>query len=489
MAGDARAQFVDGLRVTADHLQHLQDRLREAVLDVRRTIGLGRIGWGLRSTLGAGGVSVEAGVAFASSGVRLSLDTPVSLSVPGGSGPFRVVLRAVESDRQALRVAGTPTYFNLVTTAGVEADDGGPVGPDGLVIARIATVEGAPVLTQDPKLFAAAGHHAHTGGFSQDAEGRWHYDGPAVEGPPGPEGPQGPTGPEGPRGPQGQPGRDGLPGAAGDPGPQGLPGAKGDPGPPGPPGLPGERGPEGPPGPRGEAGRDGAPGQPGPQGLQGPPGERGPQGLQGPPGQQGLQGLQGSQGLPGRQGDPGPPGPMGPPGPTGPQGLPGIQGVPGPQGPPGRGIDEKWGFVSDIGWPHDGRVRAADAMGLLRGIKVGFSKPFHPLVRERSPQAVQIWLEPAGAVSNTAQSSPRQILAFHGKLGYDVQSLVWSLTDDETAVLRLLQAGGRVMIRIHCGVLGDVDSRAFSSAAIVLARWETLPVPGGIFESWFFTTE
>ena len=55
MAEDARTIFVDGLRVTADHLQHMQDRLREAVADLRRTVGLGRVAWGLRAELGEGG--------------------------------------------------------------------------------------------------------------------------------------------------------------------------------------------------------------------------------------------------------------------------------------------------------------------------------------------------------------------------------------------------------------------------------------------------
>ena len=50
MANDARTQFIDGLRVTSEHLQHLQDRLREAVRDVRTSIGLRKVAWGLRVT-------------------------------------------------------------------------------------------------------------------------------------------------------------------------------------------------------------------------------------------------------------------------------------------------------------------------------------------------------------------------------------------------------------------------------------------------------
>jgi hypothetical protein len=120
---------------------------------------------------------------------------------------------------------------------------------------------------------------------------------------------------------------------------------------------------------------------------------------------------------------------------------------------------------------------------------MAFSKPFHPLVRETAPQSVQVWFEPAGGASATAQSAPRQVMTLHGKLSYDLRSLAWELVDDDAVVTRLFVAGGRVIIRVHCGVLGDEDGRAFSSAQTALARWETLPVPGGIFESWFFTTE
>ena len=44
MADDPRTEFRDGMRVTSDDMRHMQDRLREAVLDIRRTIGLGKIG-------------------------------------------------------------------------------------------------------------------------------------------------------------------------------------------------------------------------------------------------------------------------------------------------------------------------------------------------------------------------------------------------------------------------------------------------------------
>jgi hypothetical protein len=480
MADDARTQFVDGLRVTADHLQHMQDRLREAVLDVRRAIGLGHVGWGLRATLGDGTVAIDPGVAFAPSGVRLNLDTAVSLPLPNGAPPFRIVLRAIQSDRQALRVGNSPTYFTLVTTPAVEADNDSPAGPDALVIGKIATAGNALSLTQDPKLFAAAGHHTHTGQFLQDADGRWHYDGPAVQGPQGPPGPQGPAGPEGPQGPTGPPGQTGAPGAAGLAGPEGARGPQGEPGAAGAVGLPGDRGPagpqgatgpQGPPGVQGETGAQGIQGAPGPQGQTGPAGTAGATGATGQPGPQGVPGAQGPQGVPG------------PPGPAGPQGQPGPQGI---QGVPGQGIDDKWGVISKINWPHEGSVRAPAALTLLKELRVGFSKPLNPRVREFSPQTVQVWLETFPRVATTGQVTPSPILTLHGRLAYEAEGLVWTLMDAETAVTAQLQAGARVNVRVHCGVIGDVDGRAFSAAQKVLAEWETLPVPGGIFESWFF---
>ena len=115
MAEDARSQFVDGLRVTADHLQHLQDRLRESVQDLRRGVGLGRVAWGLRASIDGTSVHLDPGVAFAHSGVRLGVDAGLIFDLGGVSLPARLVARASNSDKAALRVAGVPTLINLLT--------------------------------------------------------------------------------------------------------------------------------------------------------------------------------------------------------------------------------------------------------------------------------------------------------------------------------------------------------------------------------------
>src|SRR5439155_6784141 len=95
----------------SEHLTHLQDRLRDAVVDLRRTVGLGRVGWGLRVTSDDTGIHVDPGAAFAPSGIRLALDAPATFPLPGADGTFRVVLGAENSDRQSLRLDGTLTLI------------------------------------------------------------------------------------------------------------------------------------------------------------------------------------------------------------------------------------------------------------------------------------------------------------------------------------------------------------------------------------------
>ena len=68
MTEDAHSRFIDGQRVTSVHLQHLQDRLREGISDIRSCIGLGRVAWGLRAELNGNEVLVHPGAAFSTSG-------------------------------------------------------------------------------------------------------------------------------------------------------------------------------------------------------------------------------------------------------------------------------------------------------------------------------------------------------------------------------------------------------------------------------------
>ena len=173
MLKDAHSLFIDGQRVNALHLQHLQDRIREAIVDIRGNIGMGKIAWGLRTQLTDDQVSVQPGAAFAHSGIRLHIDSVAQVALPTGDGPWRVVLRGLNEDVEALRYNDVPTVITLTTQLVIEEDDG-PTDVDSLVIAKIATDgDEGPVLTQDPERFAATGHHGHTGEWRQNALGQW----------------------------------------------------------------------------------------------------------------------------------------------------------------------------------------------------------------------------------------------------------------------------------------------------------------------------
>jgi hypothetical protein len=341
MSDEQGTFFLDGLRVTTQHLNHLEESAQQAVGDLRRVLGLAHIGYGFRIQVADDGQSatLSPGLGFTASGARVTLDEGAALTIPDGDGPFSVALVAGSHDDPTTRVGDTGTIIFSDTAVSVAAD--APPGPDTLVVGTIQRSDGNLAATQDETLFLAPSNHGHSGAFYQDGAGIWRFDGPLLTqtdttaGPPGPPGPPGADGPQGPVGPQGDAGAQGLPG---DTGPDGPAGPQGDAGPAGPQGDPGPTGPQGPPGDAGPIGFTGPPGDPGPAGPTGADGEQGPAGPQGDLGPQGLPGDTGPEGAAGPQGDPGPAGPEGPggaQGTDGPPGPPGPTGDAGPEGPPG----------------------------------------------------------------------------------------------------------------------------------------------------------
>lgn len=180
MADDARTQFIDGLRVSAEHLQHMQDRLREAVLDGRTSLGLGRVAWGLCATLSGDSVELSPGLAFAPSGVRLAVDAPRQVAVPADDGTFAAVLRAEHGDREPLRFNAVPIVLTLGTHA--EVGDIAPAASEeeALLVATVTRAGGALTVAQDDTLFVATSAHRHTGAHVQESDGRWRFDGVAI---------------------------------------------------------------------------------------------------------------------------------------------------------------------------------------------------------------------------------------------------------------------------------------------------------------------
>ncbi|MEY4748459.1 MAG: hypothetical protein RIQ60_673 [Pseudomonadota bacterium] len=411
MITDARTLFRDGLRVTPAHLNHLQQTLADAVLDLRTTLGLGRIAWGLRLGLGEdGSVTLAPGLVYTRAGVRLGLTASRTLALPDGVGSWNVVVAGNNTDDPLLRLDDKPTLVLTQTVVVVQAPDV-EVADDALAIGQITRNGDGLSLQQDAHLWLAPAAHGHTGTFFQDADGRWRYDGPSgpmgpagpagadganglpgevgATGPQGPTGDIGPQGPTGDIGPQGPVGDIGPQGPAGDTGPQGPAGVAGPQGEAGPPGPAGEPGPMGSAGPAGRDGADGAPGAAGPIGPAGPQGEPGPAGVAGTIGQAGPAGPTGPIGPQGQPGPIGPTGPAGPAGPVGasgavgPQGQPGATGAPGARGDPGpagpQGLPGATGATGATGAP--GPAGATGATGATGAAGPGFDPKLTRLLK------------------------------------------------------------------------------------------------------------
>jgi hypothetical protein len=468
MANDARTQFIDGLRVTADHLQHLQDRLRDAMRDLRHAIGLRKVAWGLHVTATADSVSVTPGVAFAASGIRLNIDTAANLPVPAGPGPWRITLKAAEQDRASLRVGDKPTLIQLITSIAIEPADAPDPGEDAMIVATLTATESGPAVTQDPEIFAVAGYHAHSGEFRQDADGRWRYDGPNVVGEQGPKGDKGDPGEKGDKGDPGEKGDPGVAGAAGekgdkgDPGTVGAQGAKGDPGTAGAQGLKGDKG---------------DPGTAGAQGLKGDKGDPGTAGAQGAKGDKGDPGTAGAQGVKGDKGDPGTPGA---------QGLKGDKGDPGAPGQPGAGLDLDPTIISKVSWPIGSTVPLPLALNLMQQLRLDLSGSLEGRTLEAQPQVVQVWFLPNQQVATAAPIGSIQNV--HGTAKLVTTGITWATTETPVQLRTIMgQSGGQVLLRVHCGHMFDTKERPVSAALTAVTPFPNkVPMFGGVFEAWFF---
>jgi hypothetical protein len=77
----------DGLRITTEHVSHLQMALHSGVQDLREVLGLGKVHRGLAvAAEGTGGVRVEPGIAFDYERNRIICDEPSSVPVSFAPG-------------------------------------------------------------------------------------------------------------------------------------------------------------------------------------------------------------------------------------------------------------------------------------------------------------------------------------------------------------------------------------------------------------------
>jgi hypothetical protein len=73
-----------------------------------------------------------------------------------------------------------------------------------------------------------------------------------------------------------------------------------------------------------------------------------------------------------------------------------------------------------------------------------------------------------------------------GRAQVTPQTLTWASSHVANVLLEAFREGGRVLVRIHCGLLYDTKRRPFSAALDAVVTLESVRLPGGVMETWFF---
>src|SRR6185295_18064223 len=108
-----------------------------------------------------------------------------------------------------------------------------------------------------------------------------------------------------------------------------------------------------------------------------------------------------------------------------------------------------------INWRH-GDVIPASALSSMR-LVLTIDKTLSGASRDNTRAPVQIWFEPDG-------KGPAALAVLHGRVDYTATDVRWALLDDPDLVGRMAITGGRVLIRVHCSNLFDVDGLPVSAS-------------------------
>jgi hypothetical protein len=145
-----------------------------------------------------------------------------------------------------------------------------------------------------------------------------------------------------------------------------------------------------------------------------------------------------------------------------------------------------------VSWTHGASVSlaqlaTADPNGQSRiRFELTPSAPLDATIVKTAPQLMQVWFEPLQTPNGViAAGAPTSLSLVRGQLTFGA-TLVW-LSTDVAPASKVLSAGGRLLIRLHCWNLIDANQRMFSSAPDALQPGiPTLHLAGGVLESWLF---
>jgi hypothetical protein len=176
-----RTNFTDGMRVTREHLDHLQDTLRIAADVARRNAGPGKVCFGLKvDGLGADGVTISAGAAV-DRNARVLIAKAQTFKVPASPASQHLVLNHVlRPGEDMFQDAPTMTFDDSEVQARPQAP---PYDDDAVAFARVELGGDVVEVFQLGEWFTPPQDHTHSGAFLM-RDGLWRYDGHPLGYPP-----------------------------------------------------------------------------------------------------------------------------------------------------------------------------------------------------------------------------------------------------------------------------------------------------------------
>jgi hypothetical protein len=147
-----------------------------------------------------------------------------------------------------------------------------------------------------------------------------------------------------------------------------------------------------------------------------------------------------------------------------------------------------WPFVAKISWPHGQTITTAQAVAALGQLRFDISGgTLAADIVKAQPAVVQVWFEPNSQGAATAGGTPSPISSVHGTATLDTKGVSWQTSDAAGNLTKAFAtSGGRLLVRLHTGLLLDTNRRACSAALDALVGAPQPHVPGGAFEGWMF---
>jgi len=98
------------------------------------------------------------------------------------------------------------------------------------------------------------------------------------------------------------------------------------------------------------------------------------------------------------------------------------------------------------------------------------------------PAVIQVWYERFDSTN-----VPQPIFTFNGAMATSARIVRWKSQHSPNDIIKLMsRAFGRVLVRVHCSYLLDLNKRPVSSTPEFILQTGFPGMPGGTFESWFF---